>query len=443
MLLDQIREAGIIGAGGAGFPTHAKLNTKAEYLLMNAAECEPLLRVDQQIMVRYADTIIEGFAAAGRHLEAKEARIGIKEKHGEVIEVLKQRIQALGEQDFVKISPMRDVYPAGDEQVLVYELTGRTVPESGIPIEVGCVVVNSETALNIGKAMHGEAVTETYITLAGDIPHRVTFAVPVGMPMIDVLKCSGIDDFSDYAVIDGGPMMGGIIGNINKAITKKHKGFVILKKDHPLIQKKMVGLDLDRSRRINRAACEQCRMCTDLCPRFLIGHNMQPHKMMSATTYQFSDDSVRQIAFLCCQCGLCSLFSCPANLYPKEANLLLKSEMMNEKKRYQRTKEDFQAHPMRSYRLVPSKRLIARLQLSDYDQAAPLVDVDFNPERVKIMMVQHIGAAAVPTVSVGDRVSVGQKVGDIPEGALGATVHASISGIVEDVQADAVTIRRD
>ena len=206
-LIQQIKDAGIIGAGGAGFPTHAKLASQAEFILMNGAECEPLLRVDQQLMDVYGDEIIQGFVMAGRAVEAKKAIIGIKKKHSVVIRKLNERIRALNLSDFVEVGELPDIYPAGDEQVLVYELTGRIVPETGIPIMVGCVVVNSETALNIYKASQGQAVTEKYITVTGDVPHRVTVKVPVGTPIIDVLKLSGIDDFSDYAVIDGGPMM--------------------------------------------------------------------------------------------------------------------------------------------------------------------------------------------------------------------------------------------
>ena len=164
-LLEQIKEAGIIGAGGAGFPTHAKLTSQAEYILLNGAECEPLLRVDQQLMEVYPDEIIRGFAAAGRLVGAKQALIGIKKKHGKVIEILKSRIDALNERGYVEVKELPDIYPAGDEQVLVYQLTGRVVPETGIPIHVGCVVVNSEPALNIYKASQGQPVTEKYITV--------------------------------------------------------------------------------------------------------------------------------------------------------------------------------------------------------------------------------------------------------------------------------------
>ena len=430
-LLEQVKEAGVIGAGGAGFPTHVKLASDAEYILMNGAECEPLLRVDQQLMEFYPDEVIRGFEMAGRQVHANQAIIGIKGKHKEVIEILKARIEALGLSNYMKVGILPDMYPAGDEQVLVYELTGRVVPEAGIPINVGCVVCNTETALNIYKAANGQAVTEKYITLAGDIPNHVTVKVPVGTPVLDVLKLSGIHDFTGYEVIDGGPMMGPLLADLNGFITKKNKGFIILKEDHPLIQKKKCSMDT--ARKINRATCEQCRMCTDLCPRYLLGHDMQPHKLMRIANYNLDTDSGKTNALLCCQCNLCEYFSCPAGLHPRLNNLRFRNECGEKKLRYERTTENYETRSAREYRKVPSKRLIARLGLKEFDCKAPMVDTDLKVDHVQIMLGQCVGAPCEPVVAVGDTVTAGQMIGKIQDGKLGAPVHASISGKVLNV----------
>ncbi|QUH19592.1 4Fe-4S dicluster domain-containing protein [Alkaliphilus sp. B6464] len=440
-LLDMVREAGIVGAGGAGFPTHVKLESKAEYILLNGAECEPLLRVDQQLMELFPDEIIKGFEAAGRFVGASKALIGIKGKHKKVISILQDRIDMLQLRDFVEVKELPDIYPAGDEQVLVYELTGRVVPEAGIPIQVGCVVVNSETALNIYYATNKEPVTQKYITVAGDIPKPLTVKVPVGTPIMDVLKLSGIENFHDYAVIDGGPMMGPVMSNLDGYVTKKNKGFVILKKDHHLIRKKSVSLE--QARRVNRSACEQCRMCTDMCPRYLLGHEMQPHKMMNALNYALTDMEGQKIAQLCCQCNLCELFSCPAGLYPKSANTYFKEKLAEENIRYKPKKSEFTSRKSREYRMLPSKRLIARLGLMSFDNPAPMTEVELSSEMVYISTRQHVGAPAVPIVSVGEHVEAGQQIGRISEGSLGATIHASISGSVVEIEKDFIVIRRD
>lgn len=438
-LLNKIRGAGVIGAGGAGFPTHAKLTAKAEYMLLNGAECEPLLRVDQQLMALYPDQIIRGLEAAARQVEARKAMIGIKGKHKEVISLLRERIAAQGLAEYMEVMELPDIYPAGDEQVLVHELTKRVVPELAIPLKVGCVVINAETALNIANAINDIPVTETYVTIAGDIPRRLTVKVPVGVPVRDVLSLSGVTVLDDYALIEGGPMMGFVRGSTDGYVTKKTKGYVLLKKDHFLIRKKSVTVE--QARVISRSACEQCRMCTDLCPRYLLGHHIQPHKIMRALSYNREDVQEQLIAQLCCECNACELFSCPAGLHPKSANILYKRKLAEQGLKYQPTQLEFTPRSAREYRLIPSKRLVAKLGLAAFDKPAPMTEVDFRPEYVSIALQQHIGASAVPTVAIGDRVQAGQLIGAIPDGKLGAAVHASFNGTVVGHQDNCIVIK--
>ena len=437
----MVKEAGIVGAGGAGFPTHVKLAAKADYILLNGAECEPLLRVDQQLMELFPDEIIKGFEAAGRLVGASKALIGIKRKHKDVVSILKNRIDALQFDSFVEVKELEDFYPAGDEQVLVYELTGRVVPEAGIPIQVGCVVINSETALNIYRASLNMPVTEKYITVAGDIPKCLTVKVPVGTPIIEVLKLSGIENFAEYAVIDGGPMMGPVMSGLDGYVTKKTKGLVILKRQHYLIKRKT--LSPEQARRVNRTSCEQCRMCTDMCPRYLLGHSMQPHKMMRVLNYSLENVEDQKITYLCSQCNLCELFSCPIGLYPKAANINIKQKLAEKGIRYHSEETEFHARKSRKYRLVPSRRLIARLGLYNFDKPAPMTNISLEPEVVYIAKSQHVGAPAIPVVFVGDHVKAGQLIGKIPENSLGAAIHASISGTVVEIGNSFIAVRRD
>lgn len=437
-LLKRIKDAGIIGAGGAGFPTHAKLTAKAEYILLNGAECEPLLRVDQQLMEQFPDAIIRGLEAAGKLIEARKAVIGIKGKHKAVIALMRQRIEACGLSAAMEVMELRDMYPAGDEQVLVHELTRRIVPEASIPLKVGCVVINAETALNIANAMDGKPVTETYVTIAGDIPRPITMKVPVGLAIRDVIRQCGVDNPDAYGVIDGGPMMGSLLGSLDGSVSKKSKGYVLLKKDHFLIRKKSVGPD--QARVIGRTACEQCRMCTDLCPRYLLGHNLQPHKIMRSLSYK-TDASEQQIAQLCCECNVCELFACPANLHPRLVNVSYKKKLAEQGIRYQPVQTEFSARTARDYRLIPTKRLIARIGLTAFDQPAPLTPVLFRPEIIRIALGQHIGARAIPVVSAGEAVKTGQLIGRIPDNSLGAAVHASLDGVVSEVAPESIVIK--
>lgn len=438
--LDKIKSAGIVGAGGAGFPTHTKLASKAEYVLLNGAECEPLLRVDQQLMEIYPKEIISGLLEAKNIVEAKKAIIGIKGKHKEAIEALNNTIKEMNLQDTVSVGILPDVYPSGDEQVLVYELTGRVVPELGIPIAVGCVVVNAETTLNIYNAMNDNPVTLKYVTVTGDVPNPVTVIVPVGTKIREVLEQSCRKDFTNYDVIDGGPMMGPLVRSIDDFITKKSKGFVVLPKTHSLIAKK--SRTMQSAVRLNKAACEQCRLCTDLCPRHLLGHSTSPHKMVRAVAFGFEADENMTCAQTCCQCNLCDYFSCPAGINPRMANVYYMT-MLREKGIKHHAKDSYTAREMRKYRLIPSKRLIKRLDLAEFDKKAPLdIQNIYKPESVSISLTAHVGAPAKPIVAVGDIVSKNQLIAEIQEGKLGANAHASIDGEVIGVDEKYITIRR-
>lgn len=440
MDLQQIvKDAGIVGAGGAGFPTHAKLTEKAEYILLNAAECEPLLRVDQQLMEIYPKEIILGFEAAGKQVGASQAIIGIKNKHKKVINILNEAIEALNLTDYVKVTPLEDVYPAGDEHVLVYELTKKIVPELGIPLRVGCVVINSETALNIYNAINRLPVTDTYLTIAGDIENPVTLKVPVGTPIRALFEKAGIKDIDSYAVIDGGPMMGPVMENIDGFVNKKSKGYILLKKDHFLIKRKTVSLE--RASVVSRTACEQCRMCTDLCPRYLLGHNMQPHKMMRTLGYQLKDISEQDISQLCCECNVCELFACPVNIHPRAVNVIYKKKLQEQGIRYEPIKTEFTPRVARDFRLIPTKRLIFKLGLHDYDRPAPLDFDEYKSLYVEIPMSQHIGRPSQPIVSAGEQVKKGQLIAVIPENSLGAAIHASIDGVVVKVDEKSIAIK--
>ena len=150
------------------------------------------------------------------------------------------------------------------------------------------------------------------MTIGGDVPRRLTVKVPIGTPVKDVLRLAGIEDLADFAVIDGGPMMGTVINGTEGYVTKTTKALLVLKKNHPLIVRKT--RTYEQALRVNKT-CEQCRMCTDMCPRYLLGHNIQPHKMVRIVNFGLHDIEPQTTVYLCSQCNLCELFSCPINIY--------------------------------------------------------------------------------------------------------------------------------
>lgn len=436
-LVELIKNAGIIGAGGAGFPTQVKLDTKAEYVIVNGAECEPLLRVDQQLLAVYSQEILSALNEVVCEVGAKKGIIAIKKKHHDTIGKL---TDAIAGNKNIEIFPLDDFYPAGDEQVTVYEVLKRIVPEGGIPLEVNTVVINAETLLNIYGALSGKPVTEKYVTVTGAVRNPVTLKVPVGSSYDSLIEAAGGASVSDYAIIDGGPMMGKITEGNRGNVKKITKGLIVLPNDHSLILSKK--RDVETMLRESRSACCQCTLCTEVCPRNLLSHRLYPHKLMRLTQYNSLADnsSSMQEAFLCCECGLCER-ACIMGLQPWKLNQVLKSKMAAAGIKNPYHNQPEHAAPFREYKKFPVKRLIQRLGLEKYNVSAPLDESSkWKGKEVTIDLKQHLGAPAEAAVTVNDKVTEGQIIGNIPEGKMGVYIHSSISGTVICVTKDAVTI---
>lgn len=441
-LIRAIREAGVVGAGGAGFPTHVKLDTSVEAFIVNGVECEPLLETDKYLMRHYAEELIESIETVAEHLGAKRKIIGIKSKYKREHQALIQAIEKT--QSTIEVKALDSFYPAGDEQMLIREALEETVPPGGIPLNVGAVVSNVATLLDVQKAIRGIPVTERVITVTGAVKSPTLIRVPVGTAIKDCLELAGGVIPSDFSVIMGGPMMGAECKgtDIDKTyVTKTLGGLVVLPESHTIIQRKR----LPYQHIINRAAssCIQCRMCTDLCPRFLNGHPLYPHKVMRAVGNGEASLSAYESALLCCECGVCELYACPMGLSPKTVNQRVKRQLMEGGIKLNLNKdEEWTPHEMRNYRKVDTHRLVARIDLSEYESVHLEDVVEFLPNEVHISLKQHIGRPAESVVSDGERVEAGQCVAEIPESSLGARIHASISGIVS-LMPDGIVIKKE
>ncbi|NIA29277.1 MAG: NADH dehydrogenase subunit [Actinobacteria bacterium] len=436
-LVDQVKNAGVVGAGGAGFPTHVKLQSQVEYLLVNGAECEPLMHKDRELMKNFAVEIIKGVELAADVVGASQVVIGIKSKNRSAIESIQQQIKGKN----IRIKEFGDYYPAGDEYELVYTITGRLIPPQGLPLDVGCVVNNVETFYNIYRASEGIAVTETFVTITGAVETPLSTLVPIGMSVNDVLQLAGGANISEFAVMESGLMMGKPVKDLRQPVTKTTGGLIVLPKEHNLIQRyEKPPKIMDR---IGHSACDQCSYCTELCPRYLLGYDVQPHLVMRSLGFSATGAELwNSFAQLCCQCGICTLYSCPENLYPREACIhSIKDLKAAGKGKWEGTPE-IKVHPMKNDRRVPVKRLMNRLGITRYDAEAEYVAMDVAPEQVHISLKQHVGEAATSIVSIGQLVEKAQEIAVIKEGKLGANIHASITGRVREIGQNMIIIER-
>jgi len=462
-LSEQIREAGVVGAGGAGFPTYVKAGSRVDCVIANGAECEPLLHKDSELLERHAAEVLAGLRLMQEATGATRAAVGLKAKNVAAVEALEAagsvltprmagdsprtrippdllrgcQVRATAELRTVELHTLGDFYPAGDEYELVHEVTGRLIPPAGLPLQVGCVVNNVETLYNVARAAEGQPVTHKSLSLAGAVARPVTVLTPLGTAFRDVLPLAGGATADEVAVFVGGVMMGTLTFDLDTPVTKTTTGLIVLPTDHPLVERK--SRPEKAMHRIGKSACDQCSYCTEFCPRYLLGYDVQPHKVMRSLGFTASGGELwTKWGELCCACGLCTLYACPEDLYPKEACDRAKRTNREQNLRWTGSGEEVRPHPLRASRRVPLKQLVRRLGLADYDVPAPFSPEEPQPARVRLPLRQHVGAPARPLVSVGDRVRRGQKLADVPADQLGAPIHASVDGIVREVSEDIV-----
>jgi len=428
----DIKEWGIVGAGGAGFPTYVKLGAEAEIFIVNAAECEPLLHKDKEILLHHTAEFFQGLTHCIRLTRAKRAIIGIKGKYKELIKHLQAHCPPE-----VAIFALRNFYPAGDEITLIYETTGRVVGAGELPISQQVVVQNVETILNIGRE---RPVTTSFLTVGGAVAHPMSLEVPIGVSFREVIALAQ-PTCEDYTVMVGGPMMGKLCEDLDAPVIKNTGGLLVFPKGHQLTTIHQDMLDPGKVAKIGKAACDQCSMCSELCPRSLLGHPVKPHLAMRGLLFSdgsFTADEQQAHTLSCCECNLCSLMACPEGLLPSQSCILNKRALIREKKSFTGTPEN-QAHPLIAYRRMPMERVMARLDLNRFRNSGPLTPFPGTPYQVTVLLQQHIGAPATPVVRQGDFVKEGTKIATVGD-QLGGEIHAPINGKIQVLNKTAILI---
>ena len=436
-LKDLLREGGVVGAGGAGFPSYAKLDERADTLILNCAECEPLLKLHQQLLERHAEEILSALDLIAKTIGAKSVILGIKKHYKQTIEAVERHMAAYSNMSICRLPA---VYPAGDEVVLIYEATGRVVPAGGLPIAVGVTVFNVETILNVANLLGGHPVTQKFVTVAGEVTSPATFKVPIGTPISELLQLAGGVTTPHPAYLMGGPMMGRI-GSSYEPVTRTTNAVLVLPSDHLLIEKKQAKPFVDMKRAM--AACCQCNYCTDLCPRHMLGHPIEPHKFMLYASNGITNDATPYLnSFYCVSCGLCELYSCNQGLAPRTLLAACKNGLRQNGVKPP-VPEVQPVNPARDYRRVPMNRLMARLKLTTYDKPAPISDAEPSSKELRVLLSQHIGAPAKAVVAAGDKVIAGQVIGTAAENALSVNIHAPVGATVKSVSDSVITLIKE
>ncbi len=423
-----LRDGGVVGAGGAGFPSYAKLNKDADTIILNCAECEPLLKLHRQVLENHADEITFALDEVAKAVQANRVIIAIKPHYKKAIEAVNK---FLPKYKNMEIGYLPEIYPAGDEVVTIYETTGRVVAPGSIPITVGVIVYNVETILNAARMLReNKPVTYKYITIAGEVKHPVTLKAPLGITYGELIEMAGGATVENPVLIAGGPMTGNVC-YAGDVVTKTSNAVLVMPENQYIVRKRQtpVGISMKRA----MSVCCQCMMCTDLCSRNLLGHPIEPHMFMRASTSAVTADTQTYLnTFFCSSCGLCELYACGQDLNPRTLIGLTKGQLRANGIAIPKDIKTKDVNPQRQYRTVPMSRLIGRLGLRKYDVDAPVDETMVKAKSVKIMLSQSIGAPSVACVTKGDKVHMGDVIANAPE-KLGVPLHSSVDGVVKEV----------
>ena len=295
-IIDIVGEAGIVGLGGAAFPTRVKLTIpegkKAEIFILNGAECEPYLTCDDALMRAYPREILEGLKFLMKATGASQALIGIEANKPEAIDAM--TVATMHMQN-VEVVPLRTYYPQGGEKQLIQALTDRVVPAGGLPIDAGVVVDNVATAFAVYRAVRfGEPLMKRVVTVTGvDLRKGGNFIAPNGMTTDDLFSLAGGVPEDTGKIISGGPMMGRAMSAVEAPLVKGSGGFVLMPESESL--------------RGEVSPCIRCCNCVRVCPMCL-----EPYLLQTLGEFDLPEDAKKAGVLNCLECGCCS-YACPSN----------------------------------------------------------------------------------------------------------------------------------
>ncbi|MCK3683273.1 electron transport complex subunit RsxC [Maribellus sp. YY47] len=295
-IVRKIQDSGIVGLGGATFPTHVKLvppkGMKAEVLLINGVECEPYLTSDHRLMLEKADEIMVGIQLLMKAMNVDKAVIGIENNKPDAIELLSEKCKSVAG---ISVVALKVQYPQGGEKQLINAVTGREVPSGALPIAVGAVVSNVGTAFAVYEAVQkNKPLFERVVTITGKgVSQPSNFLVRIGTATSELVEAAGGLPENTGKIISGGPMMGRAISSLDVPVTKGTSGILLMKQEE--------------SKREEIIACIRCSRCVSVCPM-----GLEPFLLMTLGEKQIFDRAEKEKVMDCIECGSCS-YTCPSN----------------------------------------------------------------------------------------------------------------------------------
>ena len=308
--ISAVRDSGVVGLGGAGFPTSVKLKVdpeKVEFICVNGAECEPYITADTRTMLDDAETLVDGVGLLRKYYPKAKVIFGIENNKPKCIQRLKELTAG---QENVEVNALPALYPQGGEKVLIHNTTGRIVPEGKLPIDVGCIVINTSTLVTLTRYIRtGMPLVEKYVTVDGSaIKNPQNVIVPIGTAIRDVVEFTGGYKCEPKKIVLGGPMMGVSVPDDGEVVVKNTGAILCFDEKDAVLPEP--------------SACIRCGRCIDACPL-----NLMPTEIEHAFEAKDAERLGKLKVNLCMECGCCA-FACPAHRRLVECNKLSKT-MLN------------------------------------------------------------------------------------------------------------------
>lgn len=317
-IIEKVKEAGVVGMGGAGFPTHVKLSPKEpdkiEFIIANCAECEPYLTADYRRMLENPEELIGGMKIVLRLFDHAKGILGVEDNKPDCIQKLKELTK---DEERIEVMPLKTKYPQGGERQLIYATTGRSINSKMLPADAGCIVDNVETLVAINRAVkEGKPVMDRIFTVTGDaVANPGNFEYCIGMSYAEILEEAGGFKEDPEKMISGGPMMGFAVFSLEIPTTKTSSSLLCFKKD-----------DVSAS---EVTACINCGRCVSVCPEQIV-----PSRLAKMSQFHDSDSFERWNGMECIECGSCS-YICPAKRPLAQYIKTMKKQILAERRKKQ------------------------------------------------------------------------------------------------------------